>query len=175
MEVIHKNLDYFWKFMPHEEGKDASPTQITEIGDILTQIETIVEYLNVNYAELKAEKVIHHYYRNKKKFLGLEIILDNPESILIGTIRIYHRECENTFYYTFETGIEIPEKTIDGLKNVQSQLGQILKSLGLRKLTHSETASPIVYHRFKNIDLNSFKIFFEKLRHFSQRICLITR
>ncbi len=171
MDVIHKNLDYFWKFMPHEEGKDASPKQITEVGDILTQIETIVEYLNVNYAELKDEKVMHHYYRNKKKFLGLEIILDNPESDLIGTIRIYHRECENTFYYTFETGIEIPD---GDLKNVQFQLRQILKSLGLRKLTHSGTASPIIYHRFKNIDLNSFKIFFEKLKQLSQRICLIT-
>ena len=174
MEMIRKNLSYFWKFMPHEVGKDASPTQITEMNDIHPQIEAIVEYLNVNYAELKDENVVYYYYKNKRTFLGLKILLNNPESVLLGTIRIYHRGCENIFYYTFETVIEIPNSN-DSLKKVQSELGQILKSLGLRKLTHSSSKSPIIYQRFKNINLNSFRIFYENLDKFSRILCLKTR
>ena len=94
MEKIQKDLSYFWKFMPHEVGKDASPTKITEMNGIHPQIETIVEYLNVNYDELKDENIVYCYYKNKRTFLGLEIILNNSETILLGTIRIYHRECE---------------------------------------------------------------------------------
>ena len=47
MKMIQKNLNYFFKFMPHEEGKDASPSQITEMNDIHPQIEAIVEYLEM--------------------------------------------------------------------------------------------------------------------------------
>ena len=178
MDVVDKNLDYFWKFMPHEEGKDASPKQFDEWSDILPQIETMVKYLNANYAELSDEKVKYHHYKNnkgEKKFLGVEIILDNPESVLLGTIRIYYRECENAFYYTFETCIEIPGKSFARLKEARSELNQILTSLGLQKLTHSETASPVLYRQFKKIDLDSFKIFYGKLRQLSRSMCIMMR
>ena len=171
MEMIQKDLSYFWKFMPHEVGKDASPTQITEMNGIHPQIEAIVEYLNVNYAELKDENIVYYYYKNKRTFLGLKIILNNPESVLLGTIRIYHKGCENIFYYTFETVIN----SNDSSKKVQSELGQILKSLGLRKLTHSSSKSPILYQRFKNINLNSFKRFYENLDQISRILCLKTK
>lgn len=167
MEVIDKNLDYFFEYMPHE--KDASPTEFEVNHPIFPKIKTILEYLNRNYAKLDDTNVKYHYYQRKKeiKLLGLEINLDNPDSELLGIIRIYHRSSEDMFYYTFQTTIDMPRE-----KDTQKQLIQVVKSLGLKKLPHSSSFEPIFYCRFKNLEKNSFESFYEKLTQMARKICL---
>ncbi len=167
MEVIDKNLDYFFEYMPHE--KDASPTEFEVDHPIFPKIKTIIEYLNSNYIRLDDVKVKYHYYQREKdkKFLGLEINLDNPDSELLGIIRIFHRGSEDMFYYTFQTSIDMSQG-----KEIQRQLIQTSKALGLQKLPHSSSFKPTLYCKFKNLDRTSFVSFHEKLIQMAHKMCL---
>ena len=175
MDVIHKKLAYFWPVMLHEEGKEASPSQITEFGDLLPQMRAIAEYLNANYSELENEKVKYHYYKKRDRLLGFEIELDNPEDILVGTIRIYHRNSDNFFYYTFQCNIEVPINSKNQRSEASQTLVETLKFLGLRKLPSSGYRSPVIFLKFQKVDLQSFRIFYEKLRELSRSFCLMSR
>lgn len=166
MDVRDKDLSYFWDYMPHEELGTASPDEFTNLDDLQTKIKPLLEYLYKNYAGLKPDKLIYHYYKRRDSFLGLEIVLDNPETYLLGTIRIYSRD--NVFYYTFDTGIEVPEN-IAIINKVKSELKEKYK---LNKFAHTTVQRPVLYTTSETIYSERFCEFYQKLVRLSQNMSL---